>query len=87
MSPYSPFVIDGLGLLVYRVWSTTHQIGQFKASHSNSSILPIIKVVLETGLVNAAYLLVYTVVYKAGSVALEIMASIVSLCNGVSCPY
>lgn len=41
--------------------------------------MPVVKIILESGVINAAYLLTYTVLLAIGSEAVEIMACIVSL--------
>lgn len=43
-----------------------------------SSLFPIVWIVLESGFVNAAYLLAYIVILQSGTEALEIMACFVS---------
>lgn len=41
--------------------------------------MPVVKILLESGAINAAYLLIYNVTLLSGSQSLEIMASVVCL--------
>jgi len=42
-------------------------------------MIPIVRIVIESGAINTAYLLAYTITLQSGSRAIEIMASIVSV--------
>lgn len=74
---------DRLGfvaLLAYRIWSIDRQVQASGArSASQSRLNPVVRIVMESGLANAAYLFVFVMTLEFGSQALEIMSEMVCL--------
>ncbi|KDR76853.1 hypothetical protein GALMADRAFT_139719 [Galerina marginata CBS 339.88] len=68
--------------IAFKIWQNEQKFSAaFKGySHSSTryrrSIMPVARIVAESGVINAAYLLVYTVILVNGTHALEIMANI-----------
>jgi len=77
------------GLIAYKIWYSEHILREAvgarggSSSNSRSSLMPIVKLIIESGFMNAAYLLAYTIVLKSGSHGLEIMASIATPWIGI----
>ncbi|KAJ7750808.1 hypothetical protein B0H16DRAFT_1549167 [Mycena metata] len=68
-------------LIAYRIWQSERQIRHLVGSRStrssgSRSLTSVIRIIVETGAINAGYLLAYTFVLKSESHGLEIMASI-----------
>jgi hypothetical protein len=68
---------SGTGLIAFRIYSHDRQMSIHLGSARKNSLIPIMNIVLESGAINAAYLLAYIVVLNSGSHGLEIMAGIV----------
>ncbi|KAI0675870.1 hypothetical protein C8Q78DRAFT_354923 [Trametes maxima] len=68
-------------LLAYRIWSIDRQLtGVLNVEFGDQSRLsPIARIILESGLMNAAYLFVFVMTLEFGSQALEIMSEMVSM--------
>ncbi|TDL17409.1 hypothetical protein BD410DRAFT_730062 [Rickenella mellea] len=65
-------------LLAYRIWAHEASINSVFAKGSiiyRFNNMFIVKIVLESGLINAAYLLTYTIILRSGSHALELFGS------------
>ena len=66
-------------LLAFRIWSierrTTHSI---ELVRSEDKLTPVVRIVLESGLINAAFLFVFVMTLAAGSSSYEIMSELVS---------
>jgi len=76
------------GLIAFKIWKSEHQLknamgASNHASRSRSSLMPVVILVVESGVLNAAYLLAYTIVLRSGSEGLEIMASIATPYIGI----
>jgi len=75
------------GLIAFKIWQSERHLkfamGASNASHSRTSLMPVVILVIESGLLNAAYLLAYTIVLRSGSHGLEIMASIATPYIGI----
>ncbi|TDL19927.1 hypothetical protein BD410DRAFT_693330, partial [Rickenella mellea] len=68
-----------ISLLAYRIWTHERRITSTMSKGSRFKSfdnLTIVKIILESGFINAAYLLSYLIVLRSGSQGLEIMASI-----------
>ncbi|KAI0773241.1 hypothetical protein BD413DRAFT_315850 [Trametes elegans] len=72
-------------LLAYRIWSVDRQVkdtlGRELAYESRLS--PIVRIILESGLMNAAYLFVFVMTVEFGSQALEIMSEMAVPLTGI----
>ncbi|KAJ6496164.1 hypothetical protein C8R45DRAFT_985114 [Mycena sanguinolenta] len=71
--------IIATSLLAYRIWATERALRQSLGGsngYSSSSHRRILTIIMESGVVNAAYLVAYTTVLVIGSHGLEIMAGI-----------
>ncbi|VDB95596.1 unnamed protein product [Peniophora sp. CBMAI 1063] len=63
------------GLIAWRIWKHARTMSKTVLS-SGPQLGPVVRIVLESGAVNAAYLLAYLIVLQSGSHGLEIMANI-----------
>ena len=63
-------------LLAFRIWQVDRRTRALMGT-STSSLMPIVKILIESGAINAAYLFVYNVSLLSGSEALEFMAQVV----------
>jgi len=64
-------------LIAYRIYISDRALSNFaKSRTASSNLLPIFKIILESGVTNAAYLLTYIVLLALQSHAVEIMACI-----------
>ncbi|THH09113.1 hypothetical protein EW146_g8787 [Bondarzewia mesenterica] len=65
-------------LIAYRIWTHNRVMSSFGESWTSksSSLAPVFRIVLESGLINAAYLMAYLIVLRSGSHGLEVMACI-----------
>lgn len=66
-------------LLAYRIWSIDRQVQGALNTDMESRLSPIVRIVLESGVMNAAYLFVFVMTLEFGSQALEIMSEMVRL--------
>ncbi|KAH9851891.1 hypothetical protein C2E23DRAFT_886105 [Lenzites betulinus] len=72
-------------LLAYRIWSVdreTHSALQV-SEDPQSRLSPIVRIILESGLINAAYLFVFVMTLEFGSQALEIMSEMAVPLTGI----
>lgn len=60
-------------LLAFKIWQVDRAARRFMAG-SGSSLVPVLRIVVESGAMNAAYLFVYTMTLVTGTEALETMA-------------
>jgi len=70
------------GLIAYKIWRSEQRLRIAQVSVSGGgrfALTSLLRILTETGIINAAYLLTYTVILVSGSQALEIMASIVRI--------
>ncbi|KAH9851892.1 hypothetical protein C2E23DRAFT_869038 [Lenzites betulinus] len=80
-------VANGLAtsLLAYRIWSIDHQVKD--ALHTidvpQSRLSPIVRIILESGVMNAAYLFVFVMTLEFGTQALEIMSEMAVPLTGI----
>ena len=71
-------------LLAFRIWSVDRQTkGAFTevtaaGLHNNLALNPVVRIILESGIINAAYLLCYVLTLEYGTEGIEIMSEIVS---------
>ena len=70
-------------MLAFRIWYVDHQMEKITSERVDSRLLPIVRIILESGIINAAYLFVYVMTLNFGSQGLEIMSEMVS---GVALP-
>jgi hypothetical protein len=71
----------GTSAIAFKIWQNEQKFSAAFTGYSprggyRKSIMPVARIVAESGVVNAAYLLVYTVILVNGTHALEIMANI-----------
>ena len=64
-------------MLAFRIWYVDHQLTGATMERANASLAPIVRIVLESGVLNAAYLFVYVMTLNFGSQGLEIMSEMV----------
>lgn len=76
-----------LGLISFKLWFHSRRMASAGTINPKSSIGPVAWIVVESGAINAAYLLTYTVVLQSGSHGLEVMACIVSVRYVVSLSF
>ncbi|KAF5316010.1 hypothetical protein D9619_006923 [Psilocybe cf. subviscida] len=69
-------------LLAFRIWQVDRRTRQLMGT-STSSLMPIVKILIESGAINAAYLFVYNVSLLSGSEALEFMAQVATPISGI----
>ncbi|THH13190.1 hypothetical protein EW146_g7005 [Bondarzewia mesenterica] len=67
-------------LLAFKIWQVDRAAKRLMAG-SGSTLLPILGIVVESGVMNAAYLLAYTITLVTGTEALETMAEMVRPCT------
>jgi len=60
-------------MLAYRIWSVDRETKNALAANS-SRLSPIVRIILESGIINAAYLFAYVMTLEFGSEGLEIMS-------------
>lgn len=70
-------------MLAYRIWSVDRDMKKLNIETESepgrrSSLSPILRIILESGLINAAYLFAYVMTLEFGSQGLEIMSEMVS---------
>ena len=76
---------DCVGMLAFRIWHVDRQTAERTGSdRANPSLTPIVRIILESGILNAAYLFAYVMTLNFGSQGLEIMSEMVSgyFCHG-----
>jgi len=61
-------------LIAWRIWINERRIAHLKARSSRTSLMPIVYIVVESGALNAAYLIAYMIVLQVGSHGIEIFA-------------
>ena len=72
-------------LLAYRIWKVDHEMKGamtdrvMTVMHNNSALNPVVRIILESGVINAAYLLVYVLTLEYGTEGIEIMSELVSI--------
>ena len=63
-------------LLAFRIWWVDRRLSN-AGEVSRSSLTPVVRIVLESGIINAAYLFAYVMTLEFGSEGLEIMSEMV----------
>jgi len=69
-------------LLAFRIWQVDRRTRAVLGT-STSSLMPIVKILIESGAINAAYLFIYNVTLLSGSQALEFMAQVATPISGI----
>jgi len=69
-------------LLAFRIWQVDRR-NRALLGTSSSSLMPIVKILVESGAINAAYLFIYNVTLLSGSQALEFMAQVATPISGI----
>ncbi|KAF9559578.1 hypothetical protein CPC08DRAFT_666314, partial [Agrocybe pediades] len=69
------------GLLAFRIWQVDRRAR--RALASGSTLMPIVKILVESGAINAAYLFIYNVTLLSGSQSLEFMAQVATPISGI----
>ncbi|KAF5327360.1 hypothetical protein D9619_004994 [Psilocybe cf. subviscida] len=69
-------------LLAFRIWQVDRRTRAVLGT-STSSLMPIVKILVESGAINAAYLFIYNVTLLSGSQALEFMAQVATPISGI----
>ncbi|KAF5327231.1 hypothetical protein D9619_004915 [Psilocybe cf. subviscida] len=69
-------------LLAFRIWQVDHRARALIGT-STSSLMPIVKILIESGALNAAYLLIYSVTLLSGTEAMELMAQVATPMSGI----
>ncbi|KAF9472744.1 hypothetical protein BDN70DRAFT_886614 [Pholiota conissans] len=69
-------------LLAFRIWQVDRR-NRIILGGSTSTLMPIVKILIESGAINAAYLFVYNVTLLSGSQALEFMAQVATPISGI----
>ena len=64
-------------MLAFRIWHVDHQMAKTTMERANPSLFPIVRIILESGILNAAYLFAYVMTLNFGSQGLEIMSEMV----------
>ncbi|TBU28256.1 hypothetical protein BD311DRAFT_758701 [Dichomitus squalens] len=71
-------------LLAFRIWYVDRQMARVTAERAQgSSLTPIVRIILESGMINAAYLFVYVMTLNFGSQGLEIMSEMATPLTGI----
>ncbi|KAF8879039.1 hypothetical protein BD779DRAFT_1676574 [Infundibulicybe gibba] len=72
-------------LIAYKIWKADQQFKQVSSRtfSTRRSLFPVARIIIESGAINTAYLLAYTIVLRSGSNGIEIMASIVTPLVGI----
>ncbi|KAH9893335.1 hypothetical protein C8Q73DRAFT_528365 [Cubamyces lactineus] len=72
-------------LLAYRIWSIDRQLQHVLDTDIGgaSKLSPIVRIILESGLINAAYLFVFVITLESGSQGLEIMSEMAVPLTGI----
>lgn len=65
-----------IGLLAYKIYQVDKANKELLDS-SGSGLIPIIRIVIESGALNATFLLIYTITLVTGTEALETVAEMV----------
>ncbi|KDR71350.1 hypothetical protein GALMADRAFT_144035 [Galerina marginata CBS 339.88] len=72
------------GLLSYKIWTADRNLRKtLPISSTGRRLTPVLRIVLESGIVNTLYLLAYTVILDNGMDGIAIMASIVTPLVGI----
>ena len=67
-------------LLAYRIWSIDREVRNILPART-TSLMPVVRIILESGLINVAYLFAFVLVVEFGSQAFELMCDMVSRCG------
>ncbi|OSD02601.1 hypothetical protein PYCCODRAFT_1425172 [Trametes coccinea BRFM310] len=70
-------------MLAFRIWSVDRSMKTVMEPGRKSRLSPIVRIVLESGLLNAAYLFVYVMTLEFGSEGLEIMSEMAVPLTGI----
>ncbi|KAM5541845.1 hypothetical protein V8D89_004574 [Ganoderma adspersum] len=70
-------------MLAFRIWHVDHQMAKTTIERANPSLFPIVRIILESGMLNAAYLFVYVMTLNFGSQGLEIMSEMATPLTGI----
>ncbi|KAI0765179.1 hypothetical protein C8Q74DRAFT_1204758 [Fomes fomentarius] len=74
-------------MLAYRIWSVDREMKKLnietELEPGRSSLSPILRIILESGLINAAYLFAYVMTLAFGSQGLEIMSEMATPLTGI----
>ena len=70
--------LPSVALLAYRIWSQSH-VAPFPTTYQTKTrrFAPVMRIILESGLINAAFLFAFVMTLVFGSSSLEIMSSMV----------
>ena len=66
-------------MLAFRIWHVDRQTAERTGDRANPSLTPIVRIILESGILNAAYLFAYVMTLNFGSQGLEIMSEMVRI--------
>ncbi|KAF8148701.1 hypothetical protein B0H34DRAFT_668413 [Crassisporium funariophilum] len=69
-------------LLAFRIWTVDRRTRNVMGV-SSSSLMPIVKILVESGAINAGYLFIYNVTLLTGSQSLEFMAQVATPMSGI----
>jgi len=71
-------------LLAYKIWKADRNMRKtLSVSVREKSLVPVLRIVAESGAVNTAYLLTYTIILQSGTNGIQIMACIVTPLVGI----
>ena len=76
-----------LVLLATRIWYVDRQRAHLAAEAAGSNLTPIVRVILESGAINAATLLAFVITLSVGSQGLEVISEMVGIQEGVVCSH
>ena len=66
-----------LALLAFRIWHVDHQRAQLVEEAAGSRLTPVVRIILESGAINAATLFAFVMTLSFGSQGLEVMSEMV----------
>jgi len=74
--------VYAVSLIAYRIWTVEKRQGGLKPTYSwaggRQSLMPVARIVLESGALNAAYLITYIAILDSGSSALTVISDLAS---------
>ncbi|KAM5543933.1 hypothetical protein V8D89_002550 [Ganoderma adspersum] len=72
-------------MLAFRIWHVDRQMimAERTSERANPSLIPVIRIILESGILNAAYLFAYVMTLNFGSQGLEIMSEMATPLTGI----
>ncbi|KAG7089810.1 hypothetical protein E1B28_011459 [Marasmius oreades] len=70
-------------LLAYRIWSVNKRLQDMVTKESESSLTPVIRIILESGALNVAYLFAYVMAIGLSSQGLELISEMATPLTGI----